>query len=83
MVDINGKLGNQSYGSPKAEGCKVNHFAIRIKPFVDQNISSHLAGFYFIVGEVVQRYGADGDGSSIYISDPDSNTIELKGPPLN
>ena len=83
LVDINGKLGNQSYGSPKAEGCNVDHFALRIEPFVDQDISSHLAIFDVKVGEVVQRYGADGDGPSIYISDPDNNTIELKGPTQN
>jgi hypothetical protein len=29
---------------------------------------------------VVQRYGAEGDGPSVYITDPDGNTIELKGP---
>jgi hypothetical protein len=28
----------------------------------------------------VQRYGAEGDGPSVYINDPDGNTIELKGP---
>jgi glyoxylase I family protein len=32
-------------------------------------------------GEVRRRYGAQGYGSSIYIADPDGNTVELKGPP--
>ena len=26
------------------------------------------------------RYGADGDGFSLYVRDPEGNTIELKGP---
>jgi hypothetical protein len=26
------------------------------------------------------RFGAEGEGLSIYILDPDGNTIELKGP---
>jgi len=30
---------------------------------------------------VVQRYGAEGMGPSLYITDPDGNTVELKGPP--
>ena len=34
-----------------------------------------------IPGEVRRRYGAEGYGSSIYITDPDGNTVELKGPP--
>ena len=32
------------------------------------------------VGQVVQRYGAEGSGPSIYIEDPDGNVVELKGP---
>ncbi|HSS66181.1 MAG TPA: VOC family protein, partial [Gammaproteobacteria bacterium] len=27
------------------------------------------------------RYGAEGSGPSIYIRDPEGNTVELKGPP--
>ena len=83
LVDIHGKLGKQSLGSRKAEGRNVDHFALRIEPFVEQDISAHLAAFDVMVGEVFQRYGADGDGPSIYISDPDNNTIELKGAPQN
>jgi catechol 2,3-dioxygenase-like lactoylglutathione lyase family enzyme len=29
-----------------------------------------------------QRYGAEGEGPSIYIEDPDGNTVELKGPAI-
>ncbi len=32
-------------------------------------------------GAVSQRYGAGGNGPSMYIRDPDGNTVELKGPP--
>ena len=31
--------------------------------------------------ELQRRYGAEGYGASIYITDPDGNTVELKGPP--
>jgi len=27
-----------------------------------------------------QRYGADGEGLSLYVRDPEGNTVELKGP---
>ena len=33
------------------------------------------------VGEIARRYGADGHGPSLYLTDPDGNTVELKGPP--
>jgi catechol-2,3-dioxygenase len=26
------------------------------------------------------RFGAEGEGPSIYLSDPEGNTVELKGP---
>jgi len=32
-------------------------------------------------GEVARRYGAEGFGLSIYITDPEGNTVELKGAP--
>ena len=34
-----------------------------------------------IKAEVARRYGAEGDGPSIYLTDPDGNGLELKGPP--
>jgi catechol-2,3-dioxygenase len=30
-------------------------------------------------GEVQKNFGAEGNGPSIYISDPDGNSVELKG----
>jgi len=33
-------------------------------------------------GRVSSRYGAEGDGPSMYIEDPEGNTVELKGPPV-
>jgi glyoxylase I family protein len=32
-------------------------------------------------GETASRFGAEGSGPSIYVTDPDGNTVELKGPP--
>jgi len=32
-------------------------------------------------GAVERRYGAAGHGPSMYLTDPDGNTVELKGPP--
>jgi len=58
----------------------MDHFAIRIEPFDPPALRSHLQSHGIDPGEVVQRYGAEGDGPSVYIQDPDGNTIELKGP---
>jgi extradiol dioxygenase family protein len=32
-------------------------------------------------GPLATRYGADGDGPSLYLHDPEGNVVELKGPP--
>ena len=34
-----------------------------------------------IRGKVQSRYGAEGDGPSLYVTDPERNVVELKGPP--
>ena len=33
------------------------------------------------VGEQRKRFGADGEGPSVYLTDPEGNVVELKGPP--
>ena len=30
--------------------------------------------------DTAARYGAEGEGPSIYVEDPEGNTVELKGP---
>lgn len=58
----------------------MDHFAVRIEPFDPPAIRSHLESHGVDVGEVVERIGAEGKGPSLYIQDPDGNTVELKGP---
>ncbi len=59
----------------------MDHFALRIEPFDEAALRDHLAGKGVVVGELADRYGAEGRGPSLYIDDPDGNTVELKGPP--
>ena len=61
-------------------GRNMDHFCLRIEPFDAPALRSHLERHGLDVGEVVQRYGAEGSGPSLYIQDPDGNTVELKGP---
>ena len=61
-------------------GRNMDHFAVRVDPFDPLAIGRHLAGHGIDGGEVKERYGAEGDGPSIYIHDPEGNQVELKGP---
>ncbi|HKS89121.1 MAG TPA: VOC family protein [Stellaceae bacterium] len=63
------------------EGRNMDHFAVRIERIDVPALTAHLKRHGIDPGEVRRRYGAEGYGSSLYITDPDGNTVELKGPP--
>ena len=56
----------------------LDHFCLQISPFDSEKIISYLDSKGINHGGVENRYGASGFGRSIYISDPDGNTVELK-----
>jgi catechol 2,3-dioxygenase-like lactoylglutathione lyase family enzyme len=62
-------------------GRNMDHYAVRVARMDVPALTAHLAKHGIDAGEVRRRYGAEGYGSSIYITDPDGNTVELKGPP--
>jgi glyoxylase I family protein len=80
LVPLDGPLGRAGGGGPGEEGRNVDHVCFRVLPWNEEAILAHLAG-HGIEAEVTQRYGAEGTGPSIYLSDPDGNGLELKGPP--
>ncbi len=82
LVDVTSPIGRQGGAGPGPEGRNVDHFCLRVDPFDEQEIAAHLAHHGIEAGEVARRYGAEGMGPSIYISDPDGNTVEVKGPPF-
>jgi extradiol dioxygenase family protein len=60
----------------------MDHFCFRVEPFDERDLRRHLEAFGVEVGPVIQRYGAEGEGPSIYATDPEGNIVELKGPPI-
>jgi len=81
LVPLDGKLGRMGGAGPGAEGRNLDHFAIQIAPYDEAAIRAHLAAHGVAIGEAGRRYGAEGDGPSLYLRDPDGNVVELKGPP--
>lgn len=75
MIDL-----QKADAAPDKASRNMDHFALRIETFDVEAIRTHLRKFGIEAGDPVQRYGAEGDGPSLYIDDPDGNTIELKGP---
>lgn len=60
-------------------GRNMDHFALRVMGFDAAALKAHLQNNGVDPGEVHERYGAEGYGPSLYITDPDGNTVELKG----
>lgn len=81
LVPVDGKLGRLGGAAPAAQGRNLDHFCFRIEPFDEAAIRAQLEPMGIHVGPVESRNGAEGQGPSIYIADPEGNTVELKGPP--
>jgi glyoxylase I family protein len=80
LVAVDGPLGRAGGAAPGKEGRNMDHLCLRIEPFDQEAIVAHLRHHGVAVGEVRRRYGAEGNGISIYVADPEGNTVELKGP---
>jgi glyoxylase I family protein len=83
LVPIDGKLGREGGAAPGKEGRNMDHLCFRVDPFDEADIRSHLDRSGVVAGPLESRYGAEGEGPSIYLQDPEGNTIELKGAPQN
>jgi catechol 2,3-dioxygenase-like lactoylglutathione lyase family enzyme len=81
LVPIDGKLGRAGGAAPGSEGRNLDHFCLRVEPFDEAAIRSQLREHGVSAGPVESRYGAEGAGPSMYLTDPEGNVVELKGPP--
>jgi glyoxylase I family protein len=81
LVAVDGELGKKGGAAPGKEGRNMDHVCLRVEPFDSGAIAAHLLAHGVVPGETKSRYGAEGPGPSLYISDPEGNTVELKGPP--
>ncbi|HEJ7935349.1 VOC family protein [Serratia marcescens] len=80
LVDVNGVLGKKGGETPDPHRQNVDHVCLRIDPFNEDALLAYLRSQGIDVDPAESRYGAEGDGPSIYFSDPDGNRVELKGP---
>lgn len=80
LVVIDSEFGRKMGAGPGLEGRNMDHFCVRVEPFDAAAIAAHLKSHGLAPGEPAQRNGAEGIGPSIYVNDPDGNTVELKGP---
>ena len=81
LLPIDKPLGQARQGEPLPQHANLEHFCLRIEPFDEAALRRHFQahGMAFEPPEV--RYGADGFGLSVYLTDPEGNIVELKGSP--
>ena len=82
LVDVGSPLGKLGGPPPGPEARNMDHFALRIERFDEEELRAWLESHGIRPGDVGQRYGAEGTGPSMYVRDPDGNVVELKGPPV-
>jgi catechol 2,3-dioxygenase-like lactoylglutathione lyase family enzyme len=80
LVEVGGPLGKAGGAAPGSEGRNMDHLCLRIEPFNQDTIVAHLKKHGVTVGDIRNRFGAEGNGTSIYLNDPEGNVVELKGP---
>jgi glyoxylase I family protein len=81
LVAVDSPLGRAGGGPPAPDGRNVDHVCLELAAFDEPALRAHLSAHGVAPGDVGTRYGARGNGPSMYIRDPDANVIELKGPP--
>ena len=56
----------------------LDHFAINLKHYDPEAVTEYLTAAGHAPYAQGRRYGADGDGYSIYLTDPEGTVVELK-----
>jgi len=80
LVTLEGELGRAGGAGPGTEGRNMDHLCLRIEPFDLAQLTAYFDAHGIALREPRTRYGAEGDGVSAYVFDPEGNRVELKGP---
>lgn len=81
LVPVDSKLGRAGGAPAGSEGRNLDHLCLRVEPFDLAALRTHFHALGVAPGEAGLRYGAEGEGPSLYLTDPEGNVVELKGPP--
>lgn len=80
LIAVDGELGRCGGGAPGTDRHNLDHLCLRIDPFDAQALHQHFAAHRIALDGPHDNFGAEGDGPSFYLVDPEGNTLELKGP---
>jgi catechol 2,3-dioxygenase-like lactoylglutathione lyase family enzyme len=78
LVAVESDLGRTGGGPPTEGDNNMDHFCLQITKQPEDEIVRYLASHGIKVGSFERRYGAQGYGNSVYLRDPEGNTVELR-----
>ena len=81
LVNVDGRIGRAGGETVTQENKNMDHFAVTLSEYDEPAIVAHLKAHGVEARDSRKRFGAEGRGTSILVTDPDGNTVELKGPP--
>jgi glyoxylase I family protein len=78
LVDVAGPLGRAGGAGPGKEGRNMDHLCLRVVDFEVEAVRAHLHAHGVATGDEGLRYGSTGEATSLYLSDPEGNGLELR-----
>lgn len=78
LVTVESELGQLGGKVPQQNGRNIDHFCLQIKADSENELLGYLHDHGIETEPFVERYGAQGFGRSIYVTDPQGNIVELK-----
>lgn len=78
IVAVDSELGRAGGGPPSRTENNLDHFCLQLEGTSGEELRAWLASQGIEAGAFQTRYGAGGFGPSLYIRDPDGNTVELR-----
>jgi catechol 2,3-dioxygenase-like lactoylglutathione lyase family enzyme len=78
FIAVDGILGRLGGAAPGPEGRNVDHICLKVRDFDLDRVVAHLKAHGVEPGTRGPRFGAGGDGLSLYLTDPEGNGLELR-----
>ncbi|GLX79494.1 lactoylglutathione lyase [Thalassotalea insulae] len=78
IVDVNSELGRAGGNAPSTSENNLDHFCLQLATISEQQLIEHFKQHNISLPNFERRYGAQGYGQSVYLTDPQGNTVELR-----